>query len=118
MHFIPALANIKMEINIESYEVLKLKATTEIQEKTQDLEGVINKRLESNDFESETTKIITELKSKGHILYSLNYDNDIHRYNETWGSNYHDMGANGLEIDFWNPGYSTVTCVISNKKKK
>ena len=82
------------------------------------LQKEINQRIYlTNDFNCEVNKIISELKDHGHILYSLNYNSDNKIKDHTWGNNYHDLGTNGLEIQFIKPGICSVMWIISPKKE-
>src|SRR5262245_7867545 len=73
----------------------------ELQSNITELEKVLNEIFSSSaDFNQTLKNVVEELKSIGHNMYSLDYDSDTKRFFEVWGSNYHDAGANGLEIEF------------------
>jgi len=81
------------------------------------LEDVIRQKFSSGaDFNTTMDAVLEELRYVGHTLYRLDYDSDIFRFREVWGTNYHDMGAHGLEIEFISPNNIKVTWVNSLKK--
>ena len=74
---------------------------------------LIQKFKDSSDFNKTLSYIIEQLKSLGHPLNCLDYDSDINRAKEVWGSNYHDQQADGIEIDFESPANIKV-CWVKN----
>jgi hypothetical protein len=76
------------------------------------LQSIFN---DDSDFNETLDQVIHQLKELGHTMYRLDYDSDIYRFRETWGSHYFDYGANGLEIEFISPNKIHVAWVTSSK---
>ena len=100
-------------LNRNYFESLR---TSEIYSNLKTLEHLIRKEFDkSNDFKKTLDTIVTRLNKCGHNLSTLEYDSDIYRLREVWGTNYHDCGASGLEIEFISPNSVYLTWVITTR---
>ena len=102
------------KLNIPDYKLACNMNSIELKEFIYELENSINKILGSEvNFEITLKAILKKLESNGHKLFRLDYNNDIHRYHETWGMNYRNTGTIGLEFEFRKPGRTKIEWIIS-----
>ncbi len=100
-------------LNRQYFESLRI---SDIYSNLQTLEQLIRKEFDkSNDFKKTLETVVTLLNKCGHNLATLEYDSDIYRFREVWGTNYHDCGANGLEIEFISPNNIYLTWVVTTQ---
>ena len=95
------------------FESLK---TSDIYSNLQTLENLIHNEFEkSNDFNKTLESVLTRLNQCGHNLARLEYDSDIYRFREVWGTNYQDCGANGLQIEAVSPNNVYLTWIVTTQ---
>lgn len=105
-----------MEIENLSRQYFESLKTSDIYSNLQTLEQLISKEFEkSNDFNKTLENVLSRLNKCGHNLSRLEYDSDIHRFREVWGTNYHDCGANGLQIEVISPMDVFLTWIITTQ---
>jgi hypothetical protein len=92
--------------------------TNELTAHIHSLQALLKKRFgSSSDFNETLVTTLQQLKAVGHTLYSLDYDSDIYRFREVWGTNYRDSGVLGLEIEFESPDRIVVEWIDTLESK-
>lgn len=106
--------NIEIEnLNRQYFESIK---TSDIFSNLKTLEELIRKEFDkSHDFNKTLENVLTRLNQCGHNLARLEYDSDIYRFREVWGTNYQDCGANGLQMEVIGPNNVYLTWVITTQ---